>query len=64
MQMVAHRAAIGMDLETGSRTCVGDCACVKISDKKMATKGGHIDFMFLGPALLPGCWIRFCIYSY
>ena len=27
---------------------------VKISHEKMATKGGHIDFMLLGPSL-PGC---------
>ena len=25
----------------------------------MATKGGRIDFMFLGPPL-PGRWIRYC----
>ena len=31
---------------------------VKISHKKMATKGGRIDFMFLAPPL-PGCWIRY-----
>ena len=30
---------------------------VKISH--MATEGGHIDFMFLGPHL-PGRWIRYC----
>ena len=27
--------------------------------QKMAAKGGHIDFMFLGPPL-PGRWIRCC----
>ena len=32
---------------------------VKISHKKMATEGGRIDFMFLGPRL-PGRWIRYC----
>ena len=29
---------------------------VKISTKKTATQGGHIDFMFLSPPL-PGRWI-------
>ena len=32
---------------------------VKIGHKKMATEGGRIDFMFLGPPL-PGRWIRYC----
>ena len=34
---------------------------VKISHKKIAAKGGRIDFMFLGPPL-PGRWICYCIY--
>ena len=33
--------------------------CKKIVIKKMAAKGGRIDFMFLAPHPLPGHWIRY-----
>ena len=37
----------------------GPLGPVKIGHKKMATEGGRIDFMFLGPPPLPGQWIRY-----
>ena len=39
---------------SGSREAKGAMAPgpIKISHKKMAAKGGHIDFMFLGPPYL------------
>ena len=31
---------------------------VKVSHKKMASKGGRIDVMFLDPIPIPDLWIR------
>ena len=45
----------------GGKGAIAHPGPVKISHKKMAAKGGCMDFMFLGPYLRPGHWIRYCV---